>query len=214
MLGAYRRKLQRLADALAAPFITLGLPPTFITILALPPALAAAWYASERAWALALVLATVAGLLDFVDGTVARTTGRVTAFGGVLDSLVDRVVDLAFLFSIGILLDTREAWLWVAAALAGAYGTSYTRARAQQDHRLPRETWNQFFERPERLILLGLAAIAQGVLEAQPNDAHIVYGREVIHWALVLFAILAWGTLIQRVIAAQRALRAAVSRAP
>ena len=42
----------------------------------------------------------VGGVFDLVDGVVARRQGRVTTFGGFLDSSLDRVVDMALLLGL------------------------------------------------------------------------------------------------------------------
>ncbi len=60
----------------------------------------------------ATVLYIVAGVLDVVDGYVARRTGQVTAFGKFLDPLVDKLFHLATLIA---LLQLPGAWVpaWV-----------------------------------------------------------------------------------------------------
>lgn len=93
-------------------------------------------------------LVFIAGLMDGVDGSIARITGKVTRFGGILDSSVDRISDaIVFMgpalrefchgdFSTGSLMPLPwlyiiPTWTWVAILLIGAYMTSYTRARAE-----------------------------------------------------------------------------------
>jgi CDP-diacylglycerol--glycerol-3-phosphate 3-phosphatidyltransferase len=108
---------------LAHPVARTGVHPDALTVASLLVALPALW---APAWAAGL-LVLAALLLDALDGTVALLQGRPTAWGYVLDSVVDRVVDglvLAALYRAGA-----PAWLAIACA-AGVVLLEYTRARA------------------------------------------------------------------------------------
>lgn len=113
-----------------------------------------------------------AALLDGVDGAVAKASGRVTKFGGFLDSTTDRLSDALYLVPI--------AWLygvdpdlaahdqpWVAAvaltALVAGFLVSYVKARAEG---LGFECNVGLAERAERLIVLIVALILNPLLPA------------------------------------------------
>ncbi|HID28961.1 MAG TPA: CDP-alcohol phosphatidyltransferase family protein [Desulfobacterales bacterium] len=87
----------------------------------------------EPSWAGLTVF--VCGFFDVMDGAVARLTGKVTPFGGVLDSVLDRYVD--FIIFMGIIyaglakFAGLSSWFWGILALAGSLMVSYTRARAE-----------------------------------------------------------------------------------
>jgi len=49
-----------------------------------------------------------AGLFDMLDGALARRTNRVTKFGGVLDSTLDRVSEASVLIGIGIFFANQQ----------------------------------------------------------------------------------------------------------
>ena len=103
-----------------------------------------------------------AGAFDVLDGAVARLSSGATAFGGYLDSVVDRYSDFAVFF--GILVYVERHWhgplrlryliLW-GLCVVGTSTTAYVRARAET--LIPRCTVG-FMERPERMvtIILGL----------------------------------------------------------
>jgi len=82
------------------------------------------------------LLAAVAQILDGVDGQVARLTGKESAEGAFLDSVLDRYMDFSLLF--GILLycfrfsNLNPALLILIAflATAGASQVSYATARS------------------------------------------------------------------------------------
>lgn len=202
MLGATRRAIAPFTDALAAPFVALRIPPTAVTLLALVPAAFACYLAGTGHWGAAVASGVAAGLLDVADGAVARRTNRVTAFGGFLDSVLDRVVDAAFLVAVGFGLDRWDGWALVGAALIGSYGTSYARARAHEAGGVPPGGWNQFFERGERLIVLGLGALVEqyGSWTGTPTPSLAM---------LVAVAIVAAGslvTMLQRILLVRRTL--------
>ena len=90
------------------------------------------------------LLAAVAQILDGVDGQVARLTGKESAEGAFLDSVLDRYMDFSLLFGLllhclrfsvalevgGIALNTPRLIVIAAFAAAGTSQVSYTTARA------------------------------------------------------------------------------------
>lgn len=96
----------------------------------------------------------VSGLLDGLDGAVARSRGAVSRGGAFLDSFLDRYSDAAYL-----------AYFWghvdplvVYVALVGTYGISYARCRGEA---LGVEVRGiGFMERGERVAYLFLTAVA------------------------------------------------------
>jgi archaetidylinositol phosphate synthase len=92
-------------DALAAIARGLhrsGVTPNGLTYTALASGLVAAllFYCDHGWWAYALVL--LSGLLDAVDGRVARLGPGPTVWGGVIDLLCDRIVEAAILLGIAV----------------------------------------------------------------------------------------------------------------
>jgi phosphatidylglycerophosphate synthase len=127
-----------------------------LLVSAAVPALAAA----GDGWPLlAAVLAVLAGLLDGVDGALARMDGTATAWGGVLDTLADRCSDLAFLLALWFL--GAPAWACaVAAALTFLLEAARSAAvGAGLEGVGPVTLW----ERPTRVIVTTLAAGVVGV---------------------------------------------------
>lgn len=89
---------------IARPFAALGMSPDFVTgvgflVAAAVPALAhlcGGWLF------LAAAVCVFSAVADSADGVVAVLTDRVTAFGAVLDSVVDRGSDLLYLLAFWI----------------------------------------------------------------------------------------------------------------
>lgn len=109
------------------------------------------------------IILIVANLFDMLDGNVARLTGRVTRFGGFLDSSLDRLSDMVVF--LGIMLfyarDTQyHSILNVFLAGAGMMGSvmvSYASARAES---LIPKCDVGFLRRPERVVLLIIGALS------------------------------------------------------
>lgn len=149
-----------LAHTLARPLA--GLPPVVATVAGLvvaaacvPPA------AAGGAWLIAAgLLVGLSGLLDSLDGALAIGAGRASQRGFVLDSVVDRLTEVAY-----------AGALWAAGApgwLAVAFGAmcwlpDYVRARAGQagvDRTGPISVW----ERPVRVVMAGFTLGGAGVV--------------------------------------------------
>ncbi len=139
-----------------------GMPPLAATVAGLVVAAAAiAPAAAGGAWLIAAALLVGAsGLLDSLDGALAIGGGRASQRGYVLDSVVDRLTEVAY-----------AAALWVAGApgwLAVLFGAlcwlpDYVRARAGQagvDRTGPISLW----ERPTRVIMAGFTLGGAGVV--------------------------------------------------
>lgn len=101
-----------------------------------------------------------AGLLDMLDGIVARSRGQSSSFGAFLDSVFDRYSDSVILLAIAWNLGNAGQTTGVILALASLVGSlliSYTRARAEG---LGVSCHHGLMERPERLILLFAGAVS------------------------------------------------------
>lgn len=87
--------LRRLKDRLLTPVaarIGRRVHPNTLSVVALACGLAAGALAAQRAYTAALVLWALNRVLDGLDGTLARVSGRQSDFGGYLDILLDFVV--------------------------------------------------------------------------------------------------------------------------
>lgn len=107
-------------------------------------------------------------LLDAVDGAIARATGGGTAFGGFLDSTLDRASEAILYAAIAVhyLSSPAPTWPVVAAflALGGSFLVSYSRARAEA---IGVSASVGLAPRTERLVLviagLGLAGLGWSI---------------------------------------------------
>lgn len=101
----------------------------------------------------------IAGLFDMLDGALARVTKRVTRFGGILDSTLDRLSEAVVLLAL-LAVFAREQQVaesvLAGAALLGSLMVSYLRAKME---RLGIECKVGLFTRPERVIILALGLL-------------------------------------------------------
>lgn len=145
---------RQLTSPVVAVLARLRVTPNMLTVAQLAGGVGAAALVAggELLWGGVLMLA--AASLDAFDGALARATGRATRFGGVFDSVVDRLFEGAVLG--GILFyqlerGAREESMLVLVSAVGSLCVSYVRARAQAEGV---DLLEGFFTRPVRLILL------------------------------------------------------------
>ena len=155
---------RRVAEFVVKPLARAGIDPNILTIaglvLAFPTAviIALGWQIAGG------VMLLFGGGFDMLDGAVARLTDRRSDFGAFLDSTLDRwgegviFTGLAWYF-----MDTggRTEFVLALLTLVGSMLISYTRARAEG---LGIKCQVGFFQRPERLIVLGIALLTPSVV--------------------------------------------------
>lgn len=167
----------------------LALTPNRISALGIILAFLAAlsytqWQTSNLYLIAAIILLLLSGFCDALDGVVAHIYQQATPFGGFLDSLLDRYADAAIYTAIIVsgLCDP----LWGLTALTGSLLVSYSRARAEAAD-LKMESIG-LAERAERIIILVTATLA----------ATFWQPATVMNWSIIVLAILANLTVIQR----------------
>ncbi|TEU03618.1 MAG: CDP-alcohol phosphatidyltransferase family protein [Dehalococcoidia bacterium] len=125
----------RLAEPVGRVVAKTRVPPNFLTILGFLFNVGVAWIISQGHFPLAGLLIIVAGIFDLLDGAVARHTNKVTRFGALLDSTLDRLSEAVLLF--GLLWyfvwqqDTSLEVILIFAIIVGSLLISYVRARAE-----------------------------------------------------------------------------------
>ncbi|HEX9511778.1 MAG TPA: DUF4833 domain-containing protein [Puia sp.] len=125
-------------------------------------------------WAGALIL--FAGLFDMLDGQVARLGNMSSRFGALYDSVLDRYSELILFLGICYYLVAHHYFLSSLFAFIGMIGSlmvSYTRARAEG---LGIECKDGLMQRPERVILIGVSALACGI------TSHFIGGNYKAYW--------------------------------
>ncbi len=109
---------------------------------------------------LAIVMLTVTGLHDLLDGPVAKAAGTASVRGAFFDSVTDRVADAVLMVGAAwYLMDRGEGHLALlpVAILAVTALVSYERAKAES---LGLSAKGGLMERAERIVLLGIALLS------------------------------------------------------
>jgi phosphatidylglycerophosphate synthase len=156
--------------------------PNLFTLMGFFSTLFASFLILKEFWILAGLFIILSGIFDLIDGVVARKLGKVTAYGGFLDSVLDRYSDLLLLLSLLIYYLKKGDPVLVILTSFVSIGTAlipYVRARAEAAN-VPCNIG--LMERAERIILL---------------SAGVLFGwMEMMLWVL---AILTHFTVIQRI---------------
>lgn len=112
----------------------------------------------------------LSSLFDMLDGQVARTGNMQSTFGAMYDSVLDRYSELVTLGGISYMLMAGGYLVGAIitfAALVGSIMVSYVRARAEG---LGIECKVGFMQRPERVVVTCVGAIACGVYGCVTNQ--------------------------------------------
>jgi archaetidylinositol phosphate synthase len=196
VLTKLKQRAQSWLTSEAALLHRLGLTPNHVSILGLLLALLSAvtywqWTLHPLLLILAPLLMLASGLLDALDGAIARIYGEATKFGGFFDSLLDRYADAVILC--GIILGGLTEISWGLAALLGSLLVSYARARAEAAG-VKMESVG-LAERAERIVILALASFLSYVW------------LDALNWSMLILAILTNLTVVQRAIYFRKAAR-------
>ena len=189
MLDRLRSSLQSYLTGVGKAFSKVGLSPTAWTAVGLVVSvIAAAFYATSAFYGEVLggVLVLVAGWFDIVDGAVARVTGKTSSRGAFLDSTLDRVAEVALF--LGILIGGFAPPDFVLLSLSLSLLVSYTRAKG--DALGVTLSGVGIGERSERLLVLAVSSLVG-----------------LVYWGVLIVAILAGYTFLERVYRAAKALK-------
>lgn len=188
--------LRPLADRLLEPFVAgalwLNLTPNAVSVLALLTAVGAggsfvAAGTEPLLYLVGAVLVFFNGVLDLLDGALARELSVQSAAGDLLDHVLDRYADL--LIITGLAAGT-ERYAIGLAAITGVLMTSYLGTQAQAVG-LDR-VYGGLLGRADRLALVGVVATVGAFVQTQQA------GLTVVGWLLVVFAVVGHLTAFQR----------------
>ena len=164
----YRTMYYKIMNPVGGFISKTGIPPNMITILGLILSALAGFIYSTGSFFWAAWVVVLAGICDTLDGTIARSSGKGTAFGAFFDSSLDRysdmfiLVGLVWVFSGGpslwlspgmdeSSLQSPITVLFIIMAMIGSFMVSYTRARAEA---LGVDCKVGLMQRTERVVLL------------------------------------------------------------
>lgn len=189
MLSKYKEDMNKFIMILAKPFMKF--PPDLLTVIGLIFPMIFFYFMYKEQYLFALI-SFVGVAFDTLDGAVARSTGKVSKFGGVLDSTFDRVSDAIYLsaFYFGGLVRIELVLI----VLVLSYMISYIRSRAELAAKGEFVLNVGIMERTERTLLLVLALGLE------------IVGYEWAEYVFVLLAVLCLVTVVQRLMVARERL--------
>ena len=180
-------------------FVFLGITPNKVSWASLSFGFMAGACLAVGHFGFGAIFATISGLLDSLDGIVARISGVASDAGEVVDAAVDRYVE--FFFLSGLIIYYREVpVLQVLALLAllGSFMVSYSTTKAEA---LKVDPPKGSMRRAERALYLTLGAALSAVtvpfLETAHREFSIPIGYPMI-MALGLVAVVANVSSIER----------------
>ena len=189
MLNNLRDALKPTLEKIGKGFASTGLSPTFWTLVGLGFAiLSAVTYGLGIEFGLIVggVLLLISGFFDVVDGQVARVTGKTSKRGEYLDSMSDKIAEVAIF--LGILVGGHAEPYLILLAVTLSLLVSY--ARAKSDVINIKLQGVGIGERAERLLVIAIIGIT-GFME----------------YAVVIVVIIAGITLIQRMMTTARSIK-------
>ncbi len=182
MLNNLRGILQPTLEKIGKAFASTGLSANFWTLVGLVFALASALvYGLGIEFGLIIggILLLVSGFFDMVDGQVARATGKTSQKGSYLDSMFDKIAEVAIF--LGLLVGGYAEPYLVVLAITLSLLVSY--ARAKSDALNIKLQGVGIGERAERLLVIAIIGII-GYMEP----------------AVIIVVVIAGITLVQRMI--------------
>ena len=182
MLNNLRNSLKPYLQTIGKIFASTGISPNVWTAVGLVFAfISSLVYGISLEFSLILggILLLISGFFDIVDGQVARYTNRISKSGGFLDSIFDKIAEVAIFF--GILLGGYTEPYLVILAISLSLLVSYTRAKA--DTLGIKLQGIGIGERAERLLVIAIVGMI-GFMEA----------------AIIIVIIIAAITLVQRIV--------------
>ena len=186
MFGAsIGRGAQRIIDAIVRWLAHGHINPNILTVIGVSLNVGCGLLFGMGRFFSAGIALVVANLFDMLDGQVARLSGRVTRFGGFLDSSLDRLSDMVVFVGLMVFYardtefhSTLNVFL-AGAGLMGSVMVSYASARAES---LIPKCDVGFLRRPERVVLFII-----GALSTHPGSTNFFANRmPAVLWVLAV----------------------------
>lgn len=179
-------------------FDGVGLTPNQWTVLAIVPAILGFFALIHGQLPISAAMFILSGLIDAIDGAVARVTGAVSNLGAFLDGVIDRYVEILLYFGLLFFLMNNPVptilvphYYWIALLIFGALMPTFIRSYA--DHRgvvtepEDHKRMGGLLERAERL-----GFIFAGMILGYFNTVFLIY-------MVFMTALLSNATALQRI---------------
>ncbi|MEM3851674.1 MAG: CDP-alcohol phosphatidyltransferase family protein [Methanomassiliicoccales archaeon] len=152
---------------------------------------------------IAAVLLALSGLMDALDGVVARNTGRTSKKGDFLDHVLDRYADIFLVIGINFSSLTTLKFLGIF-ALTGILMTSYLGTQSQALGL--KRNYGGPLGRADRLVLMLIAFLIQIGIVLGMHTTGKLFGLTTFDYLLIVFAVVGHITAVYRAAASWRLL--------
>ena len=192
----FKRGFVRLLNPVVNSLVRHRIHPNIISTAGFLVSVAGAAIIFARSLFVGIVVVLLGGMMDILDGRVARETGLASKFGSFYDSTLDRVSEIVVYFSLYAYFRPLESFWWVGyvviAAMVGSLMVSYTRAKAEA---LGVDCKVGLMQRAERVVLLGAGGMLVPLVGAFRPD----WQYAPLLAALAFIAVFANFTAIERI---------------
>ncbi|HEY7471006.1 MAG TPA: CDP-alcohol phosphatidyltransferase family protein [Gemmatimonadota bacterium] len=192
----FKNGFVRLLNPVVGMLVRHRVHPNLISTFGFLVTLAGAVLIFQRSIIAGVVVFLLGGMMDILDGRVARETGLASKFGSFYDSTLDRVSEIVVYFSLYAYFRPLPSFWWVGyvviLAMVGSLMVSYTRAKAEA---LGVECKVGTMQRPERVVMLGLGGLLIPVFDLIAPE----WRYAPLLLALALIAVLANITALERI---------------
>jgi CDP-diacylglycerol--glycerol-3-phosphate 3-phosphatidyltransferase len=187
-----RRSLARFVDPVARLMLRLKVTPDGITWFGCAATIfVSVVFLAQGKFLIGAILFGLFGLIDLLDGTMARMLGTAGPWGAFLDSTLDRISDSAVICALIYFYVNTQGQNNELAVIAGIVSlvmslmTSYARAKAES---LDATCTVGIAERAERNLIIWIALLISALV------------TDVMPYALALLAVVSTITVIQRLL--------------
>lgn len=153
MFSKLRSFLQPILDIVTIPFLWMS--PTLINFIAIGFAIASGVFLARGDNTLGAIL-YAGNIFDVFDGHVARKTGKVTKFGGLLDTTLDRLSEAIFFFgaAYGGFISFELAYIGIIASIMVSFVKAVATASIGETHVGVNKLSVGIGQRADRMIVL------------------------------------------------------------
>lgn len=186
MLEKIKPQFQKLIEPPCVLLNKMNVHPNTLTIFGVIICSIGSYFIVTGHWVIAVIIITTGEILDGLDGTLARISGKVSKFGSVLDSICDRIIEIIGIGAIMIYYmknpDQGPSYniYLIYLITTGGMLISYIRGRAEGAGL----TCNGgLMQKAERALFIAIC---------------LILGPSAMNTGLIIITVLIYGTVIQR----------------
>ncbi|MFH1471491.1 MAG: CDP-alcohol phosphatidyltransferase family protein [Nanoarchaeota archaeon] len=162
--------------------------PNIVTLSAIIFAAISAYYIIQIKYLYAIFFMALSGIVDIIDGNIARVQNKVTPFGNYLDAMVDKYVEIIIYSGFALAGYAVPAFF----AITGSLIISYAKPRLAIVIPADNHDWPAIGERADRFTILIAGLVLSMIYPA-------IYGYDAISVTLWTVALITNVGAIQRI---------------